>query len=186
MKGIDLSGKDIGFWKVLHLTHTGKKRLWSCQCVCGAIRDIQASNLLSGSSKSCGCKRPRNITHGLSKKKSPEYLAWKNARSRCNNSNRKDYIDYGGRGITVCERWNDFEKFLEDMGKRPSSQHSLDRREVNGNYEPDNCRWATKQEQVLNRRKQRKDLTKKIRLLEQLSGKSIDDLIGEYGKHAVS
>lgn len=86
--------------------------------------------------------------HGLNK--TPEHQAWVSMRQRCNNPNKKEYIHYGGRGIVVCTRWSYFLNFLEDMGKRPSKKHSIDRIDVNGNYEPGNVRWATKQIQAEN------------------------------------
>jgi len=153
-----------------------------CKCVCGTIRDVQAGNLVHGTTHGCGCtRRSGNIKHGLSK--TPEHVAWKNMNGRCHNANRPDYIDYGGRGIVVCDRWrgeHGFENFLADVGHKPSPEHSLDRKENDGNYEPNNCHWATRQEQVLNRRKSRKNLTKQVRHFEQLSGMSIDDLIKSY------
>lgn len=91
------------------------------------------------------------VKTGLSR--TPEYKAWKDMRLRCSNPKHKDYPNYGGRGIKVCERWqNSVQAFVADMGPRPSKDHSLDRKENSGNYEPDNCRWATKLEQSRNRR----------------------------------
>lgn len=87
--------------------------------------------------------------------RTPEYWAWSNMRQRCNNPRFQQFADYGGRGITVCDRWNSFEAFFVDVGLRPSSLHSLDRKDNNGNYEPGNVRWATKKQQCRNTRRNR-------------------------------
>jgi hypothetical protein len=131
--------------------------LWICQCDCGSEVTAAGIQLRKGSAKSCGCVYRQNAkklstTHGLTG--TPEYRAWSSMKARCLNPHVHNYADWGGRGIIVCSRWLDsFETFLADMGPRPKGL-SLDRfPDVNGNYEPSNCRWATAKQQVDNRRK---------------------------------
>lgn len=134
-----------------------KRRMWLCLCNCGNIHIVSADGLKSGRTKSCGCynvevAKLRRITHGLTE--SSEYVAWESMKTRCTNKKSEKYPDYGERGIKVCDRWlNSFENFYADMGKKPSTEHSLDRYpNVNGNYEPSNCRWATLIQQGRNKR----------------------------------
>ena len=168
MKTHDLAGRKFGKWSVVALA--GKNALgrvvWTCVCECGNSRKVIGTNLFRGLSKSCGCYQKEAVRrHGHSTQRSPEYLSWAAMKSRCLNSNRKEYPYYGGRGITVCDRWQEsFENFLQDMGKRPSKTHSLDRIDNSGNYDPSNCRWATKSEQIANRRPLRKRKIKKENL----------------------
>lgn len=134
-----------------------------CRCDCGTVKEVNRYNLAAGKTTSCGCHRNEatgaaakaNLTvHGM--KRSPEYKAWRSMRARCNVPGTASYETYGGRGIRVCEKWDQsFPAFYEDLGPRPSPAHSIDRIDVNGHYEPGNCRWATITEQNRNRRSNR-------------------------------
>lgn len=104
-----------------------------------------------------GGAEPEQVKHGMHTH--PLYHTWENMRSRCNNTKHHNYKWYGARGIKICERWNDFSKFVEDMGEKPSSRHTLDRTDNNGDYEPSNCRWATHLEQTHNQRPSYKNKT---------------------------
>jgi len=115
---------------------------WRCLCDCGGASIKYDGFLRTGKARSCGCIKGANRTHRMSG--TPEYKAWDNARDRCRNPKNKKYPLYGGRGIRFCERWsNSFANFLEDMGRKPTPQHSLEREDSNKDYEPDNCIWAT-------------------------------------------
>ncbi len=128
------------------------------KCDCGKLFKTKTYYIASGHTKSCGCyqKRfPNRRIHGEGQHETAEYRAWASMKRRCQNPNVKDYKDYGGRGIKVCQSWNWYPYFLGDMGRKPTKRHSLDRINNDGNYEPSNCRWATPHQQATNRRKPR-------------------------------
>lgn len=131
---------------------------YKCQCDCGNIRVVSGKYLRKGLSKSCGCygaeqRKLASTKHGHSSRggKSVEYKAWVNMKNRCNDPKNKQYKDYGGRGVSICDRWlNSFENFISDMGL--CNGLTLDRIDVNGNYEPNNCKWSSQIEQQRNKR----------------------------------
>lgn len=131
------------------------RRLWLCRCDCGHAVKIATGNLTSGDRSSCGCTPSRGTTrHGYNREhaRSKEYNAWAKMLERCQNPKASHYENYGGRGISVCDHWRkDFCNFLADMGDCPSSDHSLDRINNDGNYEHSNCRWATRKQQSRNK-----------------------------------
>lgn len=153
---LDLTGQRYGMLVVIersHLRSTDGKPQWRLRCDCGREAHLVAARFRSMGQQSCGClmvAKGRNLKHGFSRSRT--YRIWNGMHSRCTNPNQTGFEHYGGRGIKVCARWSSFENFLADMGVAPRGK-TLDRYpNVNGNYEPGNCRWATGSEQCRNRR----------------------------------
>ena len=143
-----------------HLNHRGHP-MFVCVCACGGKKIIRGYNLTSKARpvNSCGCLIveglvARSTKHGeaINGKPTAEWRAWNAMRARCENPDHPAYKWYGARGIKVCDRWQSVESFIADTGRRPSAQHSLDRVDNDGNYEPSNCRWATNAQQTRNSR----------------------------------
>lgn len=139
---------------------TGSRHKYSAVCDCGSIKVVARLDLKSGHTSSCGCYRKQvawknRVTHGhtVNSRASPEHRAWWSMIERCENEDHAAFHNYGGRGISVCERWRtSFVQFLEDVGDRPGVGYSLDRINNDGNYEPGNVRWATRTQQARNTR----------------------------------
>lgn len=148
-----LEGRVFGRLTAIKRVGTNKRNnaIWLCRCECGEETSVPATKLITEQTRSCGCLWEDVIrTHGYSRTRT--YKIWSHIRQRCLNPNVDVWANYGGRGISLCERWHSYENFLADMGDAPRD-HSIDRINVNGDYEPSNCRWATNKEQLRNTRR---------------------------------
>jgi hypothetical protein len=153
----NLTGMSFGRLRVrAYAGRIGGVHAFVCDCECGGEVTTKGTLVARGETKSCGCllgdrNRERLAVHMMSQ--SAEWRIWAGMKKRCLNPKVKAFERYGGRGIRVCNRWaSSFENFLADMGPRPSKQHSVERDDVDGDYEPSNCRWATRPEQARNTR----------------------------------
>ncbi len=151
-------GATFGHWTVLHRVTEGPATnvhvRWRCRCSCGKERDLNSDHIRKTKVPCLSCHIAKfSTTHGhcLDRSSSETYLSWAHMKSRCTDKNCKDYPNYGGRGITLCERWLSFENFLEDMGEKPKG-YTIERDDVNKGYEKSNCRWIPKSEQSKNTR----------------------------------
>lgn len=195
MGRLDLAGRTFGRLTIVRVVGIGKygHTQWLCKCACGNKVIVSGSSINAGATKSCGClqkemAKKANLIHGMHR--TPTHDSWGNMKDRCNNPKNKRYKDWGGRGIKVCEMWNKFTNFLVDMGEKPEGL-TIDRIDNDGNYEPGNCRWATRKEQSRNGSRTKLNplkvqIIKKLLQESQLMQKDIADIFNVSGKTVYS
>lgn len=183
---IPMEGKKIGRLTVGAFSHISSHgdAMYDCACSCGGTITTAGSTLRDGRARSCGCSRAdskRRHGHTTKTTMTTEYKAWHAMRQRCGNPKNKRFPSYGGRGITVCERWETFDLFFADMGNRPKGK-SLDRKNNDEGYSPENCRWATRFEQAQNTQRTKLSMEKARDIrTKRASGVRARDLATEYG-----
>lgn len=161
MQSVDLTGQTFSFLTVEEPIYRPHRRTWNCRCVCGVLHEVTTGNLRNGSIRSCGCRRKDELARSMTKhganrggRRTKEYRAWSHIIGRCRNPGDGGWEHYGARGVCVSEEWaQSFEAFFAHVGAAPSPQHSIDRIDNNGHYEPGNVRWATSAQQSRNTRR---------------------------------
>lgn len=179
MKAIDITGQKFNRLTAVRFSHKGKwgKQHWLYACECGKVKVTTKGDVTRGKTRSCGCYQVEKITkHGFGgRKPTSEYNTWQGMKKRCLNPNNPGYKYYGGRGIKVCDRWKDsFPNFLEDMGNKPTKEHSIDRIDNNKGYSKANCKWSTILEQANN-------MSKNIRITHKNETKTVMQWSGILG-----
>lgn len=174
------------FGRLVAVRPSGKTKhrlsIWECICDCGGTARSTIGNLRGGQSRSCGCWRSEAVkaprSHGDARRGgTKEYIAYRNMIARCGNPLNASYPNYGGRGVSVCERWlSGYSEFLSDVGRAPSSEHSIDRINPHGDYRPDNVRWVTMIDQQRNRRHH-------VRVTWEGRDRILGELCSEHGLH---
>lgn len=151
---VRLNGQRFGLLTVIERAGSAEGfALWKCRCDCGREIIVAGNKLRAGRKNCCPSaehKSARRIS--LTVEYKSEYQSWRKMRDRCNDPNHKAYLNYGGRGITVCDRWKVFRDFMLDMGRKPHPRYTIEREDVNGNYEPANCKWIARADQGRNKR----------------------------------